>query len=286
MREALKAFLRATDRDIPLVSDVIIGRDEAPGTISVPDPGISKRHCRLFIVDRSWYVEDLRSDNGTFLNDRLVLSRRKLVDGDVLRLGPAQQPLWTASFAMDLPVEPPAAALVAIPPAPAHECEAPELRRLLDSSQTRGDTFERELGEAQRALQALRESHDGEIEQHRTTRLRVRELEDALALAGEDLAILRKKLEQLDESDELHHARVEIEAVRQRCRTLEAEREHATAQAQAAMAEHASLRNDLEQALELAEERRNELEALRSERELLRTELEALRSNLANPRKL
>ena len=59
------------------------------GALSLPDPTISRRHCRIYLSDNgTWFLEDLQSSNGTFL--RGIRLRKKpcvLRDGDLLRVG-------------------------------------------------------------------------------------------------------------------------------------------------------------------------------------------------------
>ncbi|MCC7416548.1 MAG: FHA domain-containing protein [Acidobacteria bacterium] len=47
---------------------------------------VSRLHCRLTATDDSLEVEDLKSTNGTFVNDRRV-QRATLANGDLLRVG-------------------------------------------------------------------------------------------------------------------------------------------------------------------------------------------------------
>ena len=63
---------RVVDADIPIEAD-----------------SVSRRHARLCLGEEGgWYVEDLRSTNGTFVNDERV-DHRVLKDGDLLRFGEA-----------------------------------------------------------------------------------------------------------------------------------------------------------------------------------------------------
>jgi pSer/pThr/pTyr-binding forkhead associated (FHA) protein len=47
---------------------------------------VSRLHCRLRATEDTLEVEDLKSTNGTFVNDRRV-ERAGLTDGDRLRVG-------------------------------------------------------------------------------------------------------------------------------------------------------------------------------------------------------
>jgi two-component system, cell cycle response regulator len=49
---------------------------------------VSRKHARLLRTGDDWWVEDLGSTNGTFVNDEPV-ERRKLGDGDIVRFGEA-----------------------------------------------------------------------------------------------------------------------------------------------------------------------------------------------------
>ncbi|KAK3235918.1 hypothetical protein CYMTET_53912 [Cymbomonas tetramitiformis] len=49
--------------------EVTIGRDE-PADLVIPLPTISGNHCQLAQVDSDFYIMDLGSTNGTYLNGR------------------------------------------------------------------------------------------------------------------------------------------------------------------------------------------------------------------------
>lgn len=103
------------EREVVLdpVQETSIGRHPAC-TITVSQPSVSRKHARLWFEGGGFYVEDLGSSNGTWVNNQRV-TRASLTDGDELRCG---------DFAMrygDLPEgtreEPsPALAMVAPPP--------------------------------------------------------------------------------------------------------------------------------------------------------------------------
>jgi len=48
---------------------------------------VSRLHCRLEAGDDQLVVVDLKSTNGTFVNDKPVANRAKLAGGDTLRVG-------------------------------------------------------------------------------------------------------------------------------------------------------------------------------------------------------
>jgi pSer/pThr/pTyr-binding forkhead associated (FHA) protein len=73
-------------RAIKLQGTVQIGRADACH-LKLPDTYASQFHARIFPQDGSWFVEDLGSTNGTFLNQRKVASPSEVRVGDRVRIG-------------------------------------------------------------------------------------------------------------------------------------------------------------------------------------------------------
>jgi pSer/pThr/pTyr-binding forkhead associated (FHA) protein len=71
---------------VRLSGQINIGRGDAC-QVQVPDTYVSTFHARIFDKDGSWYVEDLGSTNGTYLNQRKVTAPAELRAGDRLRVG-------------------------------------------------------------------------------------------------------------------------------------------------------------------------------------------------------
>jgi hypothetical protein len=67
-------------------TEIFVGRS-ANSDFSVPDETVSATHARLTYHHNQWWVEDLRSTNGTFLNDERVYTQTVLIAGDELRVG-------------------------------------------------------------------------------------------------------------------------------------------------------------------------------------------------------
>ena len=73
---------------IPITkSEFSIGRD-ASCNLRPASPHVSKKHCLLRMRGAQVFVEDLKSTNGTFVNDAPVQGERELHDGDRLKIGP------------------------------------------------------------------------------------------------------------------------------------------------------------------------------------------------------
>jgi len=68
---------------------VSIGR--APeNTLVLTDTRASREHCIIELVDERWSVRDLRSRNGTQLNDESIKRPERLANGDVILIGRAE----------------------------------------------------------------------------------------------------------------------------------------------------------------------------------------------------
>jgi pSer/pThr/pTyr-binding forkhead associated (FHA) protein len=66
--------------------EVMIGRDPACELV-LDDPTVSNSHARLAYHHGQWWLEDLHSTNGTFLNGEIVDSPLVVTTGDVARCG-------------------------------------------------------------------------------------------------------------------------------------------------------------------------------------------------------
>lgn len=73
-------------RTVRLSGQVDIGRADGCA-IRLQDTYVSQVHARLAGKDGAWYVEDLGSTNGTYLNDRKVVAPVEVHAGDVVRIG-------------------------------------------------------------------------------------------------------------------------------------------------------------------------------------------------------
>ena len=72
--------------ELPLKGDrVILGRH--PDCDVVLDAAaVSRQHAQILEENGQYYVEDLHSRNGTFVNGRLIQGRQVLEDGDRLKI--------------------------------------------------------------------------------------------------------------------------------------------------------------------------------------------------------
>lgn len=85
----LSLILAGEEGDRPFrftTPEVIIGRDPA-NDCPLEDKTISAQHARLSYHHGQWWVEDLGSRNGTFLNQEPVVEPLVVASGDRLRCG-------------------------------------------------------------------------------------------------------------------------------------------------------------------------------------------------------
>lgn len=66
-------------------SEVSIGRGKEE-SISVPHRSLSRQHARITCLDGRYFITDLQSKNGTYVNDKPV-SHQLLMNGDTVRCG-------------------------------------------------------------------------------------------------------------------------------------------------------------------------------------------------------
>ena len=76
----------AKPRTFKLATSMLVGR--APECeIRLSDTYSSQQHARLFGRQGGWYVEDLGSTNGTFVNDQRLAAPALVQPGDRIRVG-------------------------------------------------------------------------------------------------------------------------------------------------------------------------------------------------------
>ncbi len=69
-----------------LIGGLSIGRSK-DADVQIEDRYASGVHARIFSRDGRSYVEDMRSTNGTLLNDATLKGEAELIDGDLIRIG-------------------------------------------------------------------------------------------------------------------------------------------------------------------------------------------------------
>lgn len=75
-------------REIKIAGTLVIGRSKSVA-VHVDDRLLSRKHTEIAHRDGRYYVRDLESKNGTFLNGDLIRQPELLKHGDRIKVGPA-----------------------------------------------------------------------------------------------------------------------------------------------------------------------------------------------------
>jgi pSer/pThr/pTyr-binding forkhead associated (FHA) protein len=76
-----------TGRNFPLMAETyLIGRDERL-SIPIEDIQVSRTHAQIIYNSLGFWIEDLNSRNGTFVNGMRITGKAPLRNGDTIRLG-------------------------------------------------------------------------------------------------------------------------------------------------------------------------------------------------------
>lgn len=85
MPKLLLKFNAAVLKEIPLDKDSLSVGRKPDNDIVIDNPAVSGHHCKVFRQGDGYYLEDLDSTNGTYLNEKRVM-KSGLHDNDVIGL--------------------------------------------------------------------------------------------------------------------------------------------------------------------------------------------------------
>ncbi|MBI1915223.1 MAG: FHA domain-containing protein [Planctomycetes bacterium] len=77
-------------RQFPCADDTTTVGRQPDCAVCLESPAVSRHHARIFRSGDEFFVEDLGSSNGTFLNGERTRGRQPLTEKDVLQIGPYQ----------------------------------------------------------------------------------------------------------------------------------------------------------------------------------------------------
>ncbi len=83
----LKADEQSWEFEILAGSSVILGRRQEGVDICLPDMSVARRHARVFEERDQWYVEDLGSHCGVYVNGAITRGSHPIRAGDHIRIG-------------------------------------------------------------------------------------------------------------------------------------------------------------------------------------------------------
>ena len=78
----------------------IVGREPINDAM-FPDPEVSRRHCRIVQQKGEYFIEDLNSTNGTFVNGRRIYEITRLSSGDIIDFGETVRVVFEYLLPMD-----------------------------------------------------------------------------------------------------------------------------------------------------------------------------------------
>ncbi len=75
---------------LPTDEELGLGRDPGGSGVKIADPRCSRRHAVVYVREGSWFVRDLDSKNGTWVNGERITGEFQLSRGDHVRIGHAE----------------------------------------------------------------------------------------------------------------------------------------------------------------------------------------------------
>ena len=73
---------------VPLHTSIIVGRKKEACDIALDyEKSVSGKHCEIIVKDGKFYIKDLQSSNGTYVNDSKILTETEIFTGNILTFG-------------------------------------------------------------------------------------------------------------------------------------------------------------------------------------------------------
>lgn len=73
---------------VPLSQSIVVGRKKGLCDIALDyENSVSGKHCEILVKDGKFYIKDLQSSNGTYVNGSKVLTESEIFSGNVLKFG-------------------------------------------------------------------------------------------------------------------------------------------------------------------------------------------------------
>ena len=76
------------------IPEIYIGRDEL-ANFKILDESASNLHARIFWKENNFWIEDLNSTNGTFIDEEKVIAPMQIYEGDRIHCGNAEIKIQT-----------------------------------------------------------------------------------------------------------------------------------------------------------------------------------------------
>jgi pSer/pThr/pTyr-binding forkhead associated (FHA) protein len=88
IRKKEKRCLSYKGNIVPLITQITLGRDTSNNVI-IEDPMASRNHAIIQKIKHDFYIRDMHSTNGTYVNETLIPEEKylKLRKNDIIRIG-------------------------------------------------------------------------------------------------------------------------------------------------------------------------------------------------------
>jgi len=83
MPKFLLQFEGAVIKEIPAKEEITVGR-KPDNDVVIDNPAVSSHHCKITLAGDTYFVEDLNSTNGVFLNAKKIIQKSGLQNNDVI----------------------------------------------------------------------------------------------------------------------------------------------------------------------------------------------------------
>src|SRR5262249_40544583 len=87
MEGHLEVWLSSGRTLLPLPADRCTVGSSSDSDLMIDEPSVSRTHVLFEQLGAAWFVEDLGSRNGTYVNGQRITGRRVVEPGDEIRLG-------------------------------------------------------------------------------------------------------------------------------------------------------------------------------------------------------
>lgn len=74
---------------VPIQTGITIGRKE-DNMLILNDEYVSSHHAKIFVKNTEYFVQDMKSTNGTLVNSKKVTDKVLIKKGDIIEIGTAQ----------------------------------------------------------------------------------------------------------------------------------------------------------------------------------------------------
>jgi len=83
------AHLKFKNRSVKINKKIFIGRNDTNDIAIKDDPLVSRKHALIEKIKNFYYVSDMESTNGTYVNNNPIIKNQKikLNNGDIIRIG-------------------------------------------------------------------------------------------------------------------------------------------------------------------------------------------------------